>query len=865
MKAKNKIICLMLSVCLALACTSWVTAAAAGGAPNVSMVIDATNVKVGDTVTVVIKNTDLVAGGFGVYLEFDRDLLECTNITGADGDEYMGMYQQDKKAPWVTAQVADSVADTNKDGIFSFGVAIGSDKQLWQGIVATLTFTAKATGDARFILNENTAGADTFIGVADDSQFITITEAPACDHGTTKLVSNNNGTHNKVCANADCGAVVTENVTCSGTEDYNCATAEVCACGYTVKAAMEHDWDKESSDTESNGDGTHTDTFGCKNENCTKTGEETSNCFGGTATCTEYAKCEVCHEPYGELKQHAFNTKASSERATAADCENAATYYVQCDNCTAVTKNKTVAQGEANGHGYNYDCDKSCKVCGKETRPNADHAYDNACDTECNVCKATREVAGHKSNAAYVCVAGKCEYCGADVAAASEHSYNNDCDKTCKVCSQETRPTAAHVYDNACDAECNICQATREVAGHTGGTATCKELAKCAECGAEYGELAAHSSFRYLPDSDSASTHTKYCGVCNAPIEGETGVAHTYDKNHTCVCGAKRTGWVEDTYIENGVMQTGWKKVGEAWYYFDATNNGNRAEGAARVPYQTEAKYPFYDEDKAYADSKPEEERVEFKDVALAWYLFDENGQLMSSFTGIKDGRYYVEGMAYWHPGFVQVEDVWYYFIGDAENGGNKPANGLIYVTRNCKAAGLEQGERVFFKDGQIDITKNGIVELNLDDKEGDEKYYFVNGKMMVGAGLMKLENGKYIYVRSTNGQLVVGTEYYVPAGYGVRYGLHEFDKNGYMVTTPELSTAVKDATGIYDGYYYENGHIQYGAGLVQLADGSYIYVRSNGKVQTGWFYITKTNGVPGFEQGMKIDFGADGKYIPET
>lgn len=183
MKTKFRVCFLLLSLCMIFVLTSFTNANAANAATNVTLTVDKSEVNAGDTVTVVIENADLIASGFGIYMEFDNNLLECTQITGADGDEYMGMYQLDKKAPWVTAQVADDVDNTNSDGIFSFGVAIGSNKQLFEGIVATLTFTAKEAGTVTFTLNEDTSGTDAFKGVA-QTQIITIKEAHTCSAET---------------------------------------------------------------------------------------------------------------------------------------------------------------------------------------------------------------------------------------------------------------------------------------------------------------------------------------------------------------------------------------------------------------------------------------------------------------------------------------------------------------------------------------------------------------------------------------------------------------------------------------------------------------------------------------------------------
>ena len=79
------------------------------------------------------------------------------------------------------------------------------------------------------------------------------------------------------------------------------------------------------------------------------------------ATCTEaatyYVKCDNCDAvsetetvTVGAPNGHSFTTAASDVVATPATCTEAATYYVKCDNCDAVSETETVAVGEALGH-----------------------------------------------------------------------------------------------------------------------------------------------------------------------------------------------------------------------------------------------------------------------------------------------------------------------------------------------------------------------------------------------------------------------------------------------------------------------------------------------------------------------------------
>ena len=80
---------------------------------------------------------------------------------------------------------------------------------------------------------------------------------------------------------------------------------------------------------ESNGDDTHT--HRCKISGCN--GFETKECSGGTATCNEKAKCEVCGKAYGELDpgNHA-NLKHIPAKAATKDAEGNIEYWY-CEGC----------------------------------------------------------------------------------------------------------------------------------------------------------------------------------------------------------------------------------------------------------------------------------------------------------------------------------------------------------------------------------------------------------------------------------------------------------------------------------------------------------------------------------------------------
>ena len=139
-----------------------------------------------------------------------------------------------------------------------------------------------------------------------------------------------------------------------------------------------------------------------------------------------------------------------------------------------------------------------------------------------------------------------------------------------------------------------------------------------------------------------------------------------------------------------------------------------------------------------------------------------------------------------------------------------------------------------------MQVAKNGIVD----------GYYYENNKIVCNAGLIQID-GSYYYVRS-NGQVVMGRTYWITNTNGLKAaGFYEFGADGKMV--------VSEKNGIVDGCYYVDGIQQIGTGLTKLEDGSYIYVRSNGELATGEYWITNHNNL--LEEG-EYDFGEDGILV---
>ena len=251
------------------------------------------------------------------------------------------------------------------------------------------------------------------------------------------------------------------------------------------------------------------------------------------------------------------------------------------------------------------------------------------------------------------------------------------------------------------------------------------------------------------------------------------------------------------------------------------------------------------------------------------YYDFGEDGKLVgpwvdTSMNGVLTGddgnlHYYVNGAIQYGLGLIKVGDDQYYVRG----------NGLVAVGKYYIGAGytgcsdLTPGYYDFGEDGKfvgpwVDESLNGIVA----DEDGDLHYY-VDGVMQYGLGMITVDGYKY-YVRG-NGLLAVG-KYYIGAGYtgcsDLTPGYYDFGEDGKFIGLWS-DTSINGVLTGEDGYlhYYVDGVIQYGLGMITI-DGAEYYVRGNGRLAVGKYYIGAgytgcSHLTPGY-----YDFGEDGKFV---
>ena len=214
--------------------------------------------------------------------------------------------------------------------------------------------------------------------------------------------------------------------------------------------------------------------------------------------------------------------------------------------------------------------------------------------------------------------------------------------------------------------------------------------------------------------------------------------------------------------------------------------------------------------------------------VVPGLYAFDENGYMINPAPADKNGVFAEDGALYFYEngkrtykGLIKYGDGIIYVTTSG-----KLATGKYYVTKTDLIEGYEPGFYFFDAEGYMEITtRNGIV---------DGKFY-VDGEVQYGAGLIEYNDG-LIYVRS-NGEVVIDQAYWITNTNNLLpAGCYEFDSEGYLQIDESLD-------GVVGLNYYIDGVKQFGNGLVKVEDG-YIYVKTNGELATGTYWITRTNGL---------------------
>jgi len=361
-------------------------------------------------------------------------------------------------------------------------------------------------------------------------------------HSYTGNVRNNyNGTHDSLCVNGcdlyggrtDCeyactnktAGVHTKTCTlcnytideyCSGGKASCLAPANCAFCEAAYGEPVAHSYTGEARNNEDgthalqcvNGCGEYGEAVACTPDTFVSDGDAThsaactvceavlhGDCTGGTATCAEYAKCDVCNGAYGELLNHDYsgvlapNGDGTHSRLCVNGCDQTGSDVQTCtfsdwvgDGISAHTKTCSECKDQIseNCTGGTATCIEKavCAVCASEYGELLAHTFPQGAQGQ----------AVSNSNGTHKCF---CTACEQDVVL--------PCDYSCIP-----NQNGTHI------AICKSCNYTVTDQPCSGGTATCLAAAVCEGCLASYGDPLKHDYSGSAKDNGNG-THCLQC------------------------------------------------------------------------------------------------------------------------------------------------------------------------------------------------------------------------------------------------------------------------------------------------------------------------------------------------------------------
>ena len=279
------------------------------------------------------------------------------------------------------------------------------------------------------------------------------------------------------------------------------------------------------------------------------------------------------------------------------------------------------------------------------------------------------------------------------------------------------------------------------------------------------------------------------------------------------------------------IMTTGvFNENGTLYYYY----NGKRTANAGLVEYEGNI-YGVGSGAVCYVSTSAWIGADNGLAAGSGTYRFDENGHLIASKAVVDEGGtlyYYNDaGKRVANAGLVEYGgDI--YFIGLYKVNGEEVNKNTAIAAVNVEINVTKDKTNGLLSAGTYRFDENGKAILTTELVEGSDGklYYYMNGALQKGAGMIKYEDA-YYYI-DANGAAVANQEMLIEKPIApFPADTYEFGADGKMIIRE----------GIYEGYYYVGG-IKTAAGLVE-EDGKYYFAAEGGKIVTDTKYdVQKTN-----------------------
>ena len=318
-------------------------------------------------------------------------------------------------------------------------------------------------------------------------------------------------------------------------------------------------------------------------------------------------------------------------------------------------------------------------------------------------------------------------------------------------------------------------------------------------------------------------------GVPNLKEQNQSDEVQSLEEKNVEIPSNSTPGWLLKEgdwyyYDLNGTRASGWRYIGNVWYYFNGDNiskpgvmsksthqliNGNMfvfdASGAMQTGWILEPEGWYYaDGSGALANG--------WRYVNGAWYYLDgsntEHPYLMLNNTKktIAGCDYYFVNGGAMRTGWILEPEGWYY-----ADGSGAPANGWRYVNGAW-----------YYLDGNNEEYP-GLMVSGQDKVIAGEKYSFnPNGDMR--AGWYMSNSGEWYYYDNYSGQICSGWKY--------------VNNNWYYLDPQDNNKMIPGGWKKFDnGYYLFNSD---GSMVTNWSyvNGNWYYFSSDGLMRTGWQWI---------------------------